>query len=677
MHARRTGAQAVSALAVGALVAGSIALSAPAGAVDRDIQPRSTGYQYGNWSAVGAGFSGNPAGASGNTVYGLARSSGGGLIAAGTFVSSGGATANRVAQFTGSAWGSLAAEIGGISRGVPTVAATGNQPATPGVYGFDLSGDDTIFAGGQFQFAGDDTVNNVARWTGAGWQRMGIGLQGNSLSNGAVVQDMLVGNDPSHADDTTYADDTVYAIGGMAGVCPSLNSCSNAGGTSSFPGVMQYRQADDTWLNVGSSTFDRQPITGAFISDSVSGDDTVIVAGEFTTIGGTRFNRIAAFSHATNSWSHLGSGNFGFNDSVYAATVHPTTGDVYVAGKFTALCSDATCTAGTQIDISDGVAKWDRQANAWYSVGNGIGSPNLDDIGFSPDGSVAYVVGFGGSAGGSNINGIATISGADFNTAVTNVSGTWSYINSVGVVGTNGNARSVVVNNDGSVYVGGGFTQAGPTAAANVALFTPGQEPSPFDPVFPAAAPTDVVATGGWNKVTVDWTPPTYTGSYPITNYLVQASPGGRVCITRLTDPKLNQCTYTSLTPGTNYTFTVQALNGAGWGDRSAASNVASPQNLRITSRKRVKLNFFLGGGSRVTVSGSAAGFPNGTRITPWLMWNNSGTWEEQKGSTLTARDGRFSWERKFSRNQNSRTLSVKFSIASNESNSVSMGPVR
>ena len=652
-------------------MAGGIALSAPAAGapgIEAKKKPTPRAYQYGNWAAVGAGLN--------STVFSIMRTSDDSLVAVGVFRKSGDDTVNRIARLSGGAWGNLAADDSGISPTVNTTAATGNQPATPGIYGSDIAGDDTLFVGGQFQYADDSTVNNVARWTGTGWQRMGLGLQNNALLNGFVVQDMVVGNDASHADDTAYADDTIFAVGGMAGACPDL-ACSNASGTGPFTGVMQYRQSDDTWMKLSAALFSGQPITGAYLDDTSSADDTLIVGGEFTRITGTAddsFHYVAAWSYADDTWHNLG---YGLNSSVYGVTVHPTTGDVYVVGKFTESCTNAACT--TRADISDGVAKWDRQDGQWYSVGNGITSPNLDDIAFSPDGQTAYVSGFAGNAGGAAMNGIATLTGGDFSSAATNTGGTWGYIKSAGVIGVQSNAqgRSLVVNNDGSAYVAGQFSQAGPVAAVNVALFTPGPEPSPYDPVYPAGVPTDVIATPGWNKVTVDWTAPKYTGSYPITNYLVQASPGGQVCITRLTDPKLNQCTYTNLTPGVNYTFRVQALNGAGWGDRSAASNVASPLNLKITSYKRSKLNFFLGGGSKATVSGSAAGYANGTRITPWLMWGNSGTWEEQKNSGLKASNGRFSWERKFSKNKNGQTLSVKFSVGEDFSNTISMGPVR
>lgn len=186
-----------------------------------------------------------------------------------------------------------------------------------------------------------------------------------------------------------------------------------------------------------------------------------------------------------------------------------------------------------------------------------------------------------------------------------------------------------------------------------------------------------MVAVGGWNKVVVDWKAPTYTGSYPITNYLVTATPTNRVCISTLQDAKLTQCTFTNLTPGTQYTFTVQGLNGGGWGERSVASNAASPQNLKITSYNRKKLNFFQGSGSEITASGVAPGFATGTRIIPWVQVGG-GAWESAPSSSLTVNSSaKFSWKRKFSKKQNSTPISVKFEIGGNFSNTVVMSPVK
>ena len=133
----------------------------------------------------------------------------------------------------------------------------------------------------------------------------------------------------------------------------------------------------------------------------------------------------------------------------------------------------------------------------------------------------------------------------------------------------------------------------------------------------------------------------------------------------------MTQCTFTDLTPGTKYTFTVQGLNGGGWGDRSASSNVASPQNLKITSYSRKKLAFLFGGGSEVKASGIAPGFDAGTKIIPWTKVGEA-DWTSNPTSGLTVDSlNRFAWSRKFSRKLNTTPMMVKFEIGGNFSNTV------
>lgn len=687
MSVRRIGSRAAAALAVGALLAGGIALSAPAAGapgIEGKKKPTPRAYQYGNWAQPGSGFT---TGSDDTTsqVYQLSwrgafpdlDDTPGPIYAAGSFVKSGSTTINRVAQWddTTSTWVTLPGDDTGIDPGIATRVASGAP--TPGVYGMVLGGDDSLYVGGQFG-ASDDSLNNVAQWNGTDWVRMGLGLD--DTGGGGVVQDLVIGNDFIGGDDTNYADDTVYALGGFLGTCATLQ-CTSTGRTAA--GVAQYSQADDTWYPMGNGTMTSgfgvtpQAYAGAYI------DDTIYVGGSFNAIGGVTVANLAQWSAASGAWLPVGAGILAGSqyDGVFSMAIHPITKDLYVEGQF------ARPVGGTS--AMGGIVKWDYEDDTWYAVGTGLTGGNTDDISFSADGKTMWIGSWdtAPTVGGTTANGIASLTSEDFDdTTATTISGSWDYLKSAGVIGVTGPAngtinqrsvRAVLAQPSGTALLGGNFHTAGPISAGRVALFTPGPEPSPYDPVYPADPPTNVVATPGWNKVTVDWTAPKYTGSYPITNYLVQASPGGQVCITRLTDPKLNQCTYTSLTPGVNYTFRVQALNGAGWGDRSAASNVAAPYNLKITAYKRSKLNFFLGGGSKATVSGQAAGYANGTRITPWLMWGNSGTWEEQKNSGLTASNGRFSWERKFSKNKNGQTLSVKFSVGEDFSNTISMGPVR
>lgn len=202
--------------------------------------------------------------------------------------------------------------------------------------------------------------------------------------------------------------------------------------------------------------------------------------------------------------------------------------------------------------------------------------------------------------------------------------------------------------------------------------------PPPGAPPTPPGPPLDVVAKAGWQKVTVDWDPPANQGTYPVMNYRVQASPGASVCLSRSTDEKLTQCTFTGLDPGTPYTFTVQGLSGGGWGAQSAPSNAATPYELKITASDRKKLTFRrVSLGSEVSARGAAFGYPAGTRITVFVREGDSGQWVEQKRSTLTSdATGNFSWKRKFSKSKDGTAISVQFAIGADRSNPVRLPPV-
>lgn len=681
MPVNRHGSRAIAALAVGALVAGGIALGAPAGAA-KSVKPRSSGYVYGNWAQPGSGFiTGSDDTLSqvyqlvGRSMYPDLASTPGPIYAAGTFITSGNTTINRVGQWNGTTWSTLPGDDTGIAGGTGQ-SLTMNGPTSlgftnPGVFGMVMGGDDSLYAGGQF-WGSDDSLNNVGKWQGNNWVRMGNGLRITSAGN--VVQDMVIGNDFIGMDDTNYADDTVYAVGGFTYTCATL-ACTSNGRT--VKGVAQYSQADDTWYPMGNGTLlggsDPQVYSGAYI------DDTLYIGGQFDDISGVSTMLIAQWRESDDTWLPLGSGLGNIGNAVYAMAVNPVTKDLYVGGTFG---QPVGATPGS----TPGIIKWDYTDETWYSVGTGLTSGNVDDIAFSADGKTMYLGMWNGLIGGTSANFVASLTSEDLaSTAATTVSGAWNYLKSAGVIGVTGPANSSINQKavraayalPTGVMFGGNFSTAGPVSAGRVATFTPGAEPSPYDPVYPPGAPTDVVAVGGWNKVVVEWKAPSYTGSYPITNYLVTSSPGNRNCISTLQDAKLTQCTFTSLTPGVKYTFTVQGLNGGGWGDRSAASNVASPQNLKITSYNRKKQSFLFGGGSEITVGGIAPGYAAGTKIIPWIQVG-SGAWESAPGSSLAVNSSeKFTWKRKFSKKQNSATVSVKFEIGGNFSNTVVIPPVR
>jgi predicted outer membrane repeat protein len=103
----------------------------------------------------------------------------------------------------------------------------------------------------------------------------------------------------------------------------------------------------------------------------------------------------------------------------------------------------------------------------------------------------------------------------------------------------------------------------------------PPNPPPPNPPSFEVpSAPVAVRATAGDRSADVSWGPPSSSGSFPVTTYRVVASPGGQAC---LATAPARSCVVTGLSNGTTYTFTVEALNGAGWSPQSAPSNPVVP----------------------------------------------------------------------------------------------------
>jgi len=110
--------------------------------------------------------------------------------------------------------------------------------------------------------------------------------------------------------------------------------------------------------------------------------------------------------------------------------------------------------------------------------------------------------------------------------------------------------------------------------SVTLGTFTYPSTPTPPVPANPPTAPLNAVATAGDASATVTWSTPTSQGSFPVTNYKATSSPGGRMC---LSTAPTTSCTIDGLTNGTAYTFTVQALNGAGWSPTSASTAPVTP----------------------------------------------------------------------------------------------------
>ena len=87
--------------------------------------------------------------------------------------------------------------------------------------------------------------------------------------------------------------------------------------------------------------------------------------------------------------------------------------------------------------------------------------------------------------------------------------------------------------------------------------------------------PTNVVARYATRSVFVSWTAPLSNGGTAITQYTVTSNPTSRTCVAS----DASGCLVSGLTNGTNYTFVVRAVNAAGTGSPSSASNVVAPRS--------------------------------------------------------------------------------------------------
>ena len=196
-------------------------------------------------------------------------------------------------------------------------------------------------------------------------------------------------------------------------------------------------------------------------------------------------------------------------------------------------------------------------------------------------------------------------------------------------------------------------------------VFVTSSPPIP-PPVYPPGAPTGAIAAAGDASASVSWVSPTSAGSFPVSNYQVTSAPGGRSCLVAV--PVLT-CTVSGLTNGTSYTFTVRALNGAGWGSNSAPSNAVTP---RATPVKAIQIT-----GSRdasdtrvVRVSGTTTGLV-GEQVAPWVRFTGQTTFTQGSGVRTVAADGTFAWARVTGEGAREKQVHVYFTHVSIKSNTV------
>jgi hypothetical protein len=151
---------------------------------------------------------------------------------------------------------------------------------------------------------------------------------------------------------------------------------------------------------------------------------------------------------------------------------------------------------------------------------------------------------------------------------------------------------------------------------------------APLVPMTAPTAPTSVVAVAGNAQASLSWTAPTSNGGTAITDYTIQYSSDGWATWTTFADGVSTgtTATVTGLTNGTDYSFSVAAINSVGTGTFSAQSNTVNPVTFpgAPTGVTGVRAS------SSVSLSWTAPAVTGGRAITDYLIEysaNGGTTW--------------------------------------------------
>lgn len=98
---------------------------------------------------------------------------------------------------------------------------------------------------------------------------------------------------------------------------------------------------------------------------------------------------------------------------------------------------------------------------------------------------------------------------------------------------------------------------------------------------------------------------------------------------------------------GTDYTFTVRALTGAGWSSWSTPSEVVTPQRPVTPSIMTTGSRAEVRGRPGVVVDGTSSGMGVGAVLVPWMRFDDETTFSEGRSRILVDQSGEFTWQRR------------------------------
>lgn len=325
------------------------------------------------------------------------------LFVAGAFLTIGGITVNRIAEWSSGVWSALgvganlplSALIVWDDGSGPALFAAGNftqinqhvisriakwngsdwEPLGSGVdapvtsmVAFDDGSGPALYVGGGFLTAGGNTSRAVARWRNGAWEALpGLGPHGASANTLAVYDD---GAGPA-----------LYAAGviGTAGGAPTNNIAVRRNGV---------------WMPVG-------PGLNAEVERLLTYDDGggqgLFATGLFTATGGNTTPLLRVAVWRGGAWSPLGAGVTNAGPLLNALHAHDDGAGMalYLGGQFTSAAGQGPS-----------IARW--RNGAWESVGAGVtGRVRCMASMPGPNGPILWVGGAFTMAGGSQASNLA------------------------------------------------------------------------------------------------------------------------------------------------------------------------------------------------------------------------------------------------------------------------------
>lgn len=309
------------------------------------------------WSSLGAGTPDTN-----GRVLCAAAGPGEVIYAGGAFVYMGDVQSPCVAMWDGDQWVALGSAMGGFGASVQALLYHENDPLGPSLY-----------AGGTFTTAGGVPASRIARWDGAAWSPVGLGLN------------------------STVTDLELFDLDGESGPLPPRIVASGSFNASGATLCSKLAYWDGSaWGPLEP----HQPIDGVVEEMQVFDEDDagpleagLYIGGSFSAIGSAPVRGIARWRDG--AWSGIGA----VEGVVRSFTVcdddgaGPHARSLFVGGQF-------SLAGGVP---ASNLARWD--GDAWFAVGAGLSAPALalgsvDGDGDGPLPARLYVGGDFETAGG-------------------------------------------------------------------------------------------------------------------------------------------------------------------------------------------------------------------------------------------------------------------------------------